>query len=102
MTARDGISAMALKAKHIVVHGRVQGVGFRYFVQNTASRLGLAGNVRNCEDGTVEILVEGDARSLSAFIKEVERGPALSRVTRTDVHEIPAGGHYSSFHIEGW
>jgi len=93
---------MAPKARHIVVHGRVQGVGFRYFVQNVASRLGLAGNVRNCEDGTVEILVEGEARALAAFMKDVEKGPALARVTQMDVHEIPAGGHYSSFQIEGW
>jgi acylphosphatase len=93
---------MALKARHIVVHGRVQGVGFRYFVQNAGSRLGLAGNVRNCEDGTVEIIAEGDGRGLATFIKEVEKGPALARVTRMEIQEMPAGGHYSSFHIEGW
>lgn len=93
---------MALKAKHIMVHGRVQGVGYRYFVQNAGSRLGLAGNVRNCEDDTVEIVVEGDGRSLTAFMREVEKGPPLARVTRVDVHDIPAGGNYSSFQIEGW
>jgi acylphosphatase len=93
---------MALKARHILVHGRVQGVGYRYFVQNVASRLGIAGNVRNCEDGTVEIVVEGEARALAAFMKEVEKGPALARVTQMDVHEIPSGGNFSSFQIEGW
>ncbi len=93
---------MAVKAKHIVVYGRVQGVGFRYFVQNVGTRLGLAGNVRNCEDGSVEIVVEGEPRSLAAFIKEVERGPSLARVTRMDIQDMTETGYYSSFQIEGW
>ena len=93
---------MALLAKHMVVHGRVQGVGFRYFVQHVGTRFGLEGYVRNCEDGTVEIVAEGDARSLTSFIKEVEKGPPMSRVIRVEVHDMPATGHYSSFQIEGW
>jgi acylphosphatase len=93
---------MAFQARHIIVHGRVQGVGFRYFVQNIGSRLGLEGNVRNCEDGSVEIVAEGDSRSLAVFIREVEKGPPMSRVTRMDVHDVPATRHYSSFQIEGW
>ncbi len=93
---------MSLKAKHIIVHGRVQGVGFRYFVCNAGTRLGLCGNVRNCEDGSVEIEVEGDARSLAAFVKEIERGPSMARVERVDVHDATPAGHYSTFQIEGW
>ena len=93
---------MALQARHIVVYGKVQGVGFRYFVQNIGIRLGLEGNVRNCEDGSVEIIAEGDGRNLAAFIKEVEKGPPMSRVARMEVHDVPATGHYSSFQIEGW
>jgi len=93
---------MALKAKHIVVHGRVQGVGFRYFVQNVGERLGLGGNVRNCDDGSVEIVVEGDLRSLAAFIKEIEKGPSMARITRVEIQDMSATGNYSSFQIEGW
>ncbi len=93
---------MALKAKHIAVYGRVQGVGFRYFVQNVGARLGLGGNVRNCDDGSVEIVVEGDPRSIAAFIKEVEKGPTMARVTRLDVHDTTATGNYTTFQIEGW
>ena len=93
---------MAAKAAHIIVHGRVQGVGFRYYVHNTATRFGLGGNVRNCDDGTVEIVVEGNARRLLDFIREVEKGPSLARVEWLDVHDIPAEGNYSTFHIEGW
>ncbi len=93
---------MAVSAKHIVVHGRVQGVGFRYFVQLAAMRLGLTGDVRNSPDSTVEIIVEGPARRIEEFIREVREGPPLSRVERLDVHDLPARGHYKSFLIEGW
>ncbi len=93
---------MALKAKHIIVHGRVQGVGFRFFVQSVGERLGLGGNVCNCEDGSVEIVVEGDPKSLAAVIREVEKGPSLARVTRMEIQDLTATGNYSSFQIEGW
>jgi acylphosphatase len=93
---------MTKQAKHIIVHGRVQGVGFRYFVQNTGRRLGLEGNVCNCPDSTVEIYVEGSARKIEEFIRQVEKGPAFARVERLDVHDTPATGSYGSFLIEGW
>jgi acylphosphatase len=91
---------MAARAKHIIVHGRVQGVGFRYFVQYVGNHLGLAGNVYNCPDSTVEITVEGDSEKIADFIKQVEKGPPLSRVERVDVAEIPIQGTYGSFSIE--
>jgi acylphosphatase len=91
-----------LLAKHIVVHGRVQGVGYRYFVQRIGARLGVTGDVRNLPDSTVEILVEGSADKIEEFIREVSRGPSLSRVERVDVHDMTAGGRYGSFLVEGW
>jgi len=93
---------MVVRAKHIIVHGRVQGVGFRYFVQHVGNRLGLCGNVRNCPDSTVEIIVEGDAGRISDLIKQVETGPSLARVQRVDVVDVPVTGAYRSFSIEGW
>ena len=93
---------MAACAKQIVVYGRVQGVGFRYFVQHVGDRMGLCGNVRNCPDSTVEIVVEGDAGKMADFIKQVETGPSLSRVQRVEVVDIPVTGSYNSFLIEGW
>lgn len=92
---------MKIQAKHIVVHGRVQGVGFRYFVRDAALRLGLGGDVRNCPDSTVEIVVEGASAPVEALIREVSRGPALARVERLDVDDIPAEGNYRSFTMEG-
>lgn len=92
---------MNIMAKRIIVHGRVQGVGFRYFVQKAGMARGLTGDARNCPDGTVEIIVEGDAAGIAGFLSEVERGPALSRVERVDVADIPARGAYDSFLVEG-
>jgi acylphosphatase len=93
---------MAACAKSMIVHGRVQGVGFRYFVQHIGSRLGLTGNVCNCLDSTVEIVVEGDSGKINDFIKQVKIGPPLARVERVDVVDIPLQGTYGSFSIEGW
>ncbi len=93
---------MAKQARRIIVCGRVQGVGFRYYVQRIGSRLGLTGDVRNRSDLTVEIEVEGEPRRIAAFIKEVEKGPSMAWVERVDVQEIPVRGDYSSFLIEGW
>ncbi len=93
---------MKIQARQITVHGRVQGVGFRYFVQHVGNRLGLSGNVRNCPDSTVEIVVEGDARRIKDFIKQVGKGPSLAWVQRVDVVDIPVRGTYGSFSIEGW
>ncbi len=93
---------MAAHAKQITVHGRVQGVGFRYFVRNVGNRLGLEGNVRNCPDSTVEILVEGNEKKIAEFIKQVEKGPSLARVQRVEVVDIPVQGTFGSFLIEGW
>jgi len=92
---------MEIKAKHIIVHGRVQGVGFRYFVREAGMNRGLKGDARNCPDGTVEIIVEGGAAEIDDFLRDVKRGPALSRVVRMDVADISARGAYDSFLVEG-
>ena len=65
---------------HIRVGGRVQGVGFRYFTQREARRLGLAGYVRNMPDGDVEMEAEGPAEQVEALAEAVRRGPAGSDV----------------------
>ncbi len=93
---------MASEAKRIIVHGRVQGVGFRYFVHDLASRLDLTGNVRNCPDSTVEIIVEGPAREIAEFVREIEAGPPLARIERVEVQDIGPRGKYKSCLIEGW
>jgi len=93
---------MPVQAKRIVVHGRVQGVGFRFFVRDAGMRLGLVGNVSNLPDSTVEIIVEGNPKRIAEFIAEVQKGPSLARVERLEIHDLPDGGSYSTFHIEEW
>ena len=58
------------------VSGRVQGVGFRYFTQHEARRLGLNGYVRNLPDGRVEVVAEGSRRALEALVSALREGPA--------------------------
>jgi acylphosphatase len=81
-----------LTARRIVVTGRVQGVGFRFFVDEAARREGLRGWVRNLPDGRVEILAEGDEEAVDRLERHIRRGPPAARVKRVDVlPEIPAG-----------
>jgi acylphosphatase len=93
---------MTRQARRIIVHGMVQGIGFRYFVQRAGKRLKLVGDVRNLADGTVEIQVEGTPVPLAEFISEVNQGPSMARVERLEIHEIAVTGRYSTFMIEGW
>lgn len=67
------------------VTGRVQGVGFRFFVQSTAEQSRLGGYVRNCNDGRVEIVAEGEESNLIDFIERVKQGPPMAHVTGFDV-----------------
>ncbi len=66
---------------HAVVHGRVQGVGFRATTMDEARRLQLAGWVRNRIDGTVEVLAEGPPAKLALFLSYLKRGPLGARVS---------------------
>lgn len=72
---------------HFLVRGRVQGVGFRWFVHREASELNLKGWVRNTETGEVEVVVAGDPESLAELRKSLHKGPRGSRVDH--VHEHP-------------
>ena len=65
---------------HLVVHGKVQGVGFRAFTEFQANYLQLHGWVRNCQDGTVE--VEGQREALETFLNILEKGPRFSQVPK--------------------
>ena len=75
-------------AAEVLVYGRVQGVGYRAFVDRRASALGLAGYVMNLDDGRVHVHVEGDRAIIETFLPDLARGPRLAQVTRTDVHWV--------------
>ena len=72
---------VAMPRVHLIVHGRVQGVGFRWHVLRQARSRGLAGWVRNRDDGTVEAEAEGDRAALDAFVADLRHGPARAQVT---------------------
>ena len=88
-------------ARRYIVRGRVQGVGFRWFVDHEARQLGLAGWVRNNYDGTVEVLAIGSEQQLAALAAKLRRGPRAARVD--EVQEIPAEPvpDLKTFRIEG-
>lgn len=84
---------------HAIVHGDVQGVGFRYFVQRKAQQLGLSGWVRNNDDGTVELVAEGTRRQLEDLKRVVEEGPRLARVDRVETRWSEASGNLGRFEL---
>jgi acylphosphatase len=88
-------------AKRYIVRGRVQGVGFRWFVDHEARALGLAGWVRNNFDGTVEALAIGSPEQHNAFYSKLRQGPRAARVD--EVAELPAEPveGLTDFRIEG-
>jgi len=75
---------MNIEAVHIVVRGRVQGVWYRNSAKARASELKLAGWVRNCPDGTVEIHAQGNRENLDRFIEWCKQGPPTAEVTGLD------------------
>jgi acylphosphatase len=84
---------------HARVKGRVQGVGFRFFVLTEAQNLGVTGWVRNRWDGSVEVLAEGDIDSLRSLVGVLEKGPRSSSVDQVVTDLQPASGEFSSFHV---
>ena len=83
-----------------LIHGRVQGVGFRYFAQRAALELGLTGYVRNLDNGGVEVYAAGPEEQLSRFAALLRRGPRLAEVRAVE-ERTAEPSVYSSFEIEG-
>jgi acylphosphatase len=88
---------------HFLIQGRVQGVGFRWFVHREASELDLRGWVRNTEEGDVEVVASGSAEDLAELRESLRRGPRGSRVDRLIEHylEEAEAKSLNSFRIEG-
>jgi acylphosphatase len=88
---------------HFLIQGRVQGVGFRWFVHREASELDLRGWVRNTEDGDVEVVASGPVEDLAELRESLRRGPRGARVDRLLEHHLEEkeGKDLSAFRIEG-
>jgi acylphosphatase len=89
--------------QHFLVKGRVQGVGFRWFVHREAAELGLRGWVRNTEDGHVEVLATGELDKLKELRRALHQGSRGSRVDQVIEHSLDEkeGAALKSFEIEG-
>jgi acylphosphatase len=90
-----------IEAKRFLVRGRVQGVGFRWFVEREAHLLGIAGWVRNNHDGSVEVLAQGTRDQLSGLHSRLRDGPRAARVDAVEVSASQPVAGLSSFRIEG-
>ncbi len=88
---------------HFLIRGRVQGVGFRWYVHREAAELGLRGKVRNTDTGEVEVVVAGDEASLAELRTQLHKGSRGSRVDAVIEHELAENEAASlgPFEIEG-
>ncbi|MGA3161472.1 MAG: acylphosphatase [Terracidiphilus sp.] len=88
---------------HFLIQGRVQGVGFRWYVQREAGKLDLRGWVRNTEEGEVEVVASGTAEELAELRASLRRGPRGARVDRLVEHHLneSEAEELSSFRIDG-
>lgn len=87
-------------ARHFLISGRVQGVGYRYFVVRVAARYQVTGYVRNMETGQVEVVAEGCREALENLKKELAVGPYHAQVEQLEETNIEFTGRYQGFRIE--
>jgi acylphosphatase len=95
------ISDKSSIARRFLVRGRVQGVGFRWFVEREAHQLGIAGWVRNNADGSVEVLAVGTHEQLLGLRARLRQGPRAARVDRVEESESAPVAGLNTFRIEG-
>jgi acylphosphatase len=86
-------------ARHFYVSGRVQGVGFRFFIERTANREGIHGWVRNLPDGRVEAAAEGESDSVERFEIKLRQGPSGARVDHVEVEDTVPQGRDDGFNV---
>ena len=84
----------------IKITGKVQGVGFRFFVQHHASQLGIKGWVKNTSDGNVLILAQGGAPEMEIFFNELRKGPPLARIKDITRDKAPVSNEYDGFRVK--
>lgn len=89
------------EARRYFVRGRVQGVGFRWFVEREAHILGITGWVRNNEDGSVEVLASGTPEQLASLRLKLQQGPRAARVDGVEESEAKPLAELNSFQVRG-
>ncbi len=94
-------SKPSVHTRRYLVRGRVQGVGFRWFVEREAHTLGVRGWVRNTFDGNVEVLASGTREQLSTLRRKLQEGPRAARVDDVEESEAQPVEGLNTFRIEG-
>lgn len=89
-----------MKIAHLIIHGYVQGVGYRKFVRHMAGKLGLVGWVRNCPDGSVEVEIAGEEKRIEKLISLCRKGPMLSEVNQVAVGWVEVEFPFTDFVIK--
>lgn len=85
-----------MTTRRYVVRGRVQGVGFRWFVAHEGQKLGLRGFARNLDDGSVEVVAQGPDIAMEELARVLARGPAFARVAGVENTDVPHDVHISN------
>lgn len=91
---------METRRVHLIIHGIVQGVFFRYETETQARKLGLTGWVRNRRDGSVEVVAEGPKDKLEKLVQWCHKGPPRARVDRVEISYEEPTGEFSGFTIQ--
>jgi acylphosphatase len=94
-----GLEATMIRTVHVIISGRVQGIGYRAWTEDQATRAGLSGWVRNRRDNTVEALFSGEASSVEAMIDLCRSGPRLAAVDDVAVLDAPMDRPPQGFRI---
>jgi acylphosphatase len=84
----------------IRIHGKVQGVGYRFFATRVARRLGLKGYIQNNRDGSVEAAVEGEKEAIDEWLEELKEGPRYAEVTKIDQESKEFTGRLPDFDVK--
>lgn len=87
------------KTIRVLIYGRVQGVGFRFFVRRCAQQMNVGGWVRNRGDGSVEIQATGSDEEISIFVARIDQGPETSRVDSAEITELREVRAWEGFEI---
>jgi len=88
-----------MKRFHLLIKGRVQMVGFRYFTRKKAQELGVNGWIKNLPDGDVEAVIEGEDSAVEQLIKYCKRGPLFADVTNIEIQERRYSKEFKQFEI---
>lgn len=91
---------MAKEQRVIRIHGKVQGVGYRFFATRVARRLGLKGSIQNNRDGTVDAVVEGENSVIDEWLEQLREGPRYAEITKIDQETKDFTGRLGDFDVK--